>query len=269
MSILAKKNITIISDNASFATKLKEILEAESASPSILTYHTYDISGLTNHTDLVIIDHCSPTGVCGKVMTTLKSNSSSAALPVLAIIQEHDPVVVEQVLLAGASDFATHGEPSEVITIKLKSLLSSPADTFSSGDIDITEYENSPLKQDLRVYVIEDDPLLGNLLRHKFNQHNIIAAFSNDGVGVIQKMSSFKPSVVVLDLMLPGVSGFDILKDMQANPDLSEVPVVVFSNRDSSEDRAKAHALGAKKFYVKAVTSLSELVDILQEVVAT
>jgi CheY-like chemotaxis protein len=53
---------------------------------------------------------------------------------------------------------------------------------------------------------------------------------------------------------------------MQKEPDLKPLPVVVFSNRDNPEDRERAEQLGVDRFYVKAITDLSELVDTLYEI---
>jgi len=64
--------------------------------------------------------------------------------------------------------------------------------------------------------------------------------------------------------MLPGRSGFEVLTEIKNDKKLSDVPVVVFSNRDGQEDRQKASELGAKGFYVKAMTDLSELIETIE-----
>lgn len=266
MSILQQKRILVISDDSSFLGELTPLLEEQLAIVSTATYQTYEIAGAPVKSDVIILDHCSPIGVCGRILSSIHTTNQSATVPILAIISQNDPQLIEQVLVDGASDYATRHEPVDLVVAKLKSLLGTPRDLFAPGDIDITEYQNVTVKHGLRVYVVEDDPLLRNLLKHKFEQQNIAAAFSADATNVLTKMLAFKPTVVILDLMLPGSSGFEILEKMQAEPNLKSVPVVVFSNRDSSEDRQRATELGAKKFYVKAVTSLSELVDVLQEV---
>jgi DNA-binding response OmpR family regulator len=63
--------------------------------------------------------------------------------------------------------------------------------------------------------------------------------------------------------MLPGEDGFDLLKKIKSNPATAAVPVLIFSNKDSQEDRKLAAELGATGFYVKAMTDLSELLDII------
>jgi len=67
--------------------------------------------------------------------------------------------------------------------------------------------------------------------------------------------------------MLPGKSGFDILAELKDDEVLKNIPVIVFSNRDGQEDRARAKELGAVDFYVKAMTDLSELIEKIEATV--
>ena len=69
------------------------------------------------------------------------------------------------------------------------------------------------------------------------------------------------PAVVLLDLNLPGVSGFDMLRWMKARPELAAVPVVVFSSSSRGEDKAKALDLGVKE-YVEKPQSIGSFVDL-------
>jgi len=138
-------------------------------------------------------------------------------------------------------------------------------DLFSSSTvIDITPTKAHVTTTGIRVFVIEDDPLLRNLLSMKLERSNFPSEFSTDGANVLPQMYQFNPDVIILDLMLPGRSGFEVLTEIKNDKKLSDVPVVVFSNRDGQEDRQKASELGAKGFYVKAMTDLSELIETIE-----
>jgi DNA-binding response OmpR family regulator len=114
-----------------------------------------------------------------------------------------------------------------------------------------------------RVFVVEDDSLLQNLLATRFEKSGLAYKIVTSGVDLVEKVTAFKPQIVILDLMLHGEDGFDLLKKLKFNPVTAAVPVLIFSNRDSQADRALATELGAIGFYIKAMTDLSELLDII------
>ena len=72
-------------------------------------------------------------------------------------------------------------------------------------------------------------------------------------------LSKAKPNVIVLDIMLPGGSGLDLYQKIIMNPQFKGIPAMVLSNIDKQSDRDKAKMLGAKKFLVKANTSLDQI----------
>ena len=65
--------------------------------------------------------------------------------------------------------------------------------------------------------------------------------------------------------MLPVKNGFEILAELKADLELKKIPVIVFSNRDSQEDKQKTFSLGAERFFVKAMTDLSFLIETIEE----
>jgi CheY-like chemotaxis protein len=74
-----------------------------------------------------------------------------------------------------------------------------------------------------------------------------------------------KPNLILLNLNLPRVTGFDVLEAMQADPELGEVPAVVFSSSRMDRDRARCLALGARSFVTKP-TDLDEFLNVLHDV---
>jgi DNA-binding response OmpR family regulator len=115
------------------------------------------------------------------------------------------------------------------------------------------------------VFTVEDDSLLRNLLASKFEKSKVPFEISSDGEDLINKLKVFRPQIVVLDLMLPGKDGFELLEEIRADADTAEIPVIIFSNKDSSDDRKRAAELGAKGFYVKALTDLSDLMVTIEK----
>jgi CheY-like chemotaxis protein len=93
-------------------------------------------------------------------------------------------------------------------------------------------------------------------------EYNCEMFLAKNGEEAFAYLASAKqpPHVIVLDLVLPGMSGFDILKKIRDDSALTDVPVIVLSNLNQSADLERAKILGAQKFMVKASASLDEIV---------
>jgi len=110
------------------------------------------------------------------------------------------------------------------------------------------------------ILVVEDDPVLKNLLGHTF-AGKYQTLYASDGDQALAFFEQYKPAIVLLDLMLPGMSGFDILQKIRARTDeLKSTPVVIVSNLGQASDKEKAQSLGANDYLVKAEVSIEEIV---------
>ncbi len=118
------------------------------------------------------------------------------------------------------------------------------------------------------ILVVEDDPVLKNLLGHTF-AGKYQTLYASDGDQATAFFEQYKPSIVLLDLMLPGVSGFDILQKIRSRTDeLKNTPVVIVSNLGQASDKEKAQSLGANDYLVKAEVSIEEIVAKIEAMLA-
>ena len=83
---------------------------------------------------------------------------------------------------------------------------------------------------------------------------------AKNGEEALEILKTVLPDVIAVDLILPGMSGFDILQKVNMDERLKKIPKMVLSNLSKPSDIEKAHALGATKFLVKAATSLDQIV---------
>jgi len=116
-------------------------------------------------------------------------------------------------------------------------------------------------KKDL---IIEDDKFLRELLGKKLSSLSYNPILAIDGEEGLEKIKKEKPDVVLLDLMLPGMNGFEVLEKAKKDPTISNIPVIILSNLGQSEDIEKGLRLGAKDFLVKAHFTPQEIVNKLQ-----
>jgi DNA-binding response OmpR family regulator len=262
MSILTGKQVLVIGDETEQLTKIEAALITYGSTITTTTCKQADPNTISAaHTGLILINHLH-TGVhCNDTLIALRSTLETKDIPVLALVP-NDQSHIAEVLLLGASDYFVPNEDVHTIIDKImQSLGDSPVAEHQSV-IDIS----SPVAANqtgTRVFVVEDDSLLQNLLATRFEKSGLAYEIATNGNELVEKVIAFKPQILILDLMLPGEDGFDLLKKLKTNLMTAAIPVVIFSNRDSQADRKLATDLGATGFYVKAMTDLSELLEII------
>ena len=117
-----------------------------------------------------------------------------------------------------------------------------------------------PEKRIRTVLVVEDDALIIEMISMKLKDNKINAEVALNGDQAIPKIMEFDPNVIVLDLMLPGKSGEEILSELKKSEALKNIPVIIFTNKNREENEEKLLALGASKYLVKTKTDLNLLV---------
>ena len=111
-----------------------------------------------------------------------------------------------------------------------------------------------------KILIIEDDKFLRDLLVKKLTEENFSVVTAIDGEEGIKKIQEVNPSLILLDLILPGINGFEVLKKTKENPATKEIPVIVLSNLGQKEDIERAIELGSEDYLVKAHFTLDEIV---------
>jgi two-component system, OmpR family, response regulator len=113
-----------------------------------------------------------------------------------------------------------------------------------------------------RLLVIEDDRSIAELLRIWFQPHGWNVATALNGIQGLVQVSRFRPDVVLLDVMLPGLGGLDVLRQIRLQD--AALPVILCTARDSEEERAAGLAAGANDYFVKP-WSLARLENSIRE----
>lgn len=110
------------------------------------------------------------------------------------------------------------------------------------------------------ILLIEDDEVLLRALYLIFHKGDYTIATAGDGETGLKMTERIKPDIVLLDLLMPKMNGFEYLKNMKANSNLENIPVVVLSNL-GDESIEKAKSLGAADYFIKSSTDLSDLYE--------
>ena len=110
------------------------------------------------------------------------------------------------------------------------------------------------------ILVIEDDKFLRELIVQKLIREGYETSEAVDGEEGMKKIKEEKPDLILLDLILPGIDGFEVLTRMRQENDLSSIPVIILSNLGQKEDVERGMKLGAADYLIKAHFTPREII---------
>ncbi len=110
------------------------------------------------------------------------------------------------------------------------------------------------------IFIVEDDTFLAKAYEMRFKNEIVDVWLAHDGNQAMEYVKKEPADVVLLDLMLPGVSGFDVLAAMRKSDKWKSVPVIVLSNLGDDADIERGRALGATDYLVKASVRMDDVV---------
>lgn len=102
-----------------------------------------------------------------------------------------------------------------------------------------------------KILLIEDEEIMIELMEKKLVQEGYELSVARDGEEGLKLMREVWPDLVLLDIILPKMGGFDVLKEMNKNPSLKKIPVIIISNSGQPVELGKALRLGVKDWLIK------------------
>jgi len=112
-----------------------------------------------------------------------------------------------------------------------------------------------------KILLIEDDLFLSKIFSNRLIAEGFEAIVALDGVEGLEKIKNSSFDLILLDLILPKKSGFEVLEEMRMNDELKKIPVVILTNLEQDVDIEKGKALGAVDYLIKANFSIKEVID--------
>lgn len=101
------------------------------------------------------------------------------------------------------------------------------------------------------ILVIEDDPMTSRLVELMLVQEGYQVTIASNGLQGLEMAQALSPDLVLLDLMLPGPDGFDVLNQLQAKHQTAKIPVIVVSSKSQHADKQTAANIGANAYLTK------------------
>lgn len=114
-----------------------------------------------------------------------------------------------------------------------------------------------------RVLIVEDEPNIADALRFLLTREGFDVSVESDGAKALDRLQAVAADLVILDVMLPNRSGFDILRDMRSNGRVTP-PVLMLTAKGQAQDRQTAEALGVTAFMTKPFSN-AEVIETVRE----
>lgn len=119
----------------------------------------------------------------------------------------------------------------------------------------------------LKILIVDDDVSITELMKALLKMEGYNPVTVNDSLQAIDIARSINPDLITLDLMMPGLTGFELCEMMTKDPDLSSTPIVIISAKDDQESKQKAFASGAKNYLNKPFL-VEDLIDAIEKFTA-
>lgn len=113
----------------------------------------------------------------------------------------------------------------------------------------------------MKILIVEDEDILAKVLQEKLEDDNFKVSVAYDGVSALSMIKNLKPDMVLLDLLLPKMSGLEVLASIKKDDDLSNIPVIILSNLSNDPEVKKALSMGAVDYMVKTKHPINEVIE--------
>ncbi len=113
----------------------------------------------------------------------------------------------------------------------------------------------------VKILIIEDDSFLAGMYVTKLGMEHFVTELGSDGKSGLDKAKRFQPDLILLDILLPKMNGFDVLKALKKSVATRDIPVILLTNLGQKSDVLKGLELGADDYLIKAHFMPSEVVD--------
>ncbi len=247
-----KEKILVIEGETAFGGRVVEALKKEGYSASLAADGTTGLKLIYDTLPhLILVDVVLP-GMDGyQILEKKQAETLLAKIPVFLLSTQGVPINMARVPQGAVREFILdlHADTREIIR-RVNRLFGYP---------DSSAEESTGTKK--KLVWVEDDKLIGTILSKKLIASGFDLFHAKNGQDALQYLSENVPDAIVLDLLMPGMSGFDILQKVKADPRLKTVPSMILSNLNKQSDIERAKVLGAQKFLVKAAASLDQIVQ--------
>lgn len=271
------KKILIITGDQSLINRLIEQFALAGYESSTAANEHAAIDAITKqHPDLIILDLSIDRVDSFQIFEMLRgyANRVIAETPVIIAIQGDNFLEISKAIKLGAKDYFVK-ETFDAVQV-MEKIQKYVGRTSGGHDVPIARMggvapapssEALP-KAPIKILIVEDDKFLRDLASQKISKEGMTVIVGMDGEQGLKLAEKELPDVILLDILLPGIDGFEVLRRIRLSPALTHTSVIMLSNFGQREDIEKALKAGADQFIVKANETLDEIVDEVKKIIA-
>lgn len=119
-----------------------------------------------------------------------------------------------------------------------------------------------------KILIVEDDPLMNRMYQKIFKFEGFDVDFATNGEEGLDKIRTIKPTLVLLDIMMPKINGLEVLDKVKKDPETKDIPIVMLTNLAGSQDAETALEKGAVKYIIKSEYEPKQVVNMVKEILA-
>jgi DNA-binding response OmpR family regulator len=154
------------------------------------------------------------------------------------------------------------------VQAQLKKNGEEPSNSVKSLEGVMNQKSNAVNLEGKKIVWVEDDQFLNDIITRKLTPTKCLLFTAKEGEEAIKIISREIPDIVMLDIILSGIDGFEILRRIKSDPKTKNIPVILLSNLGSESDVEKGKTLGAVSFMIKATVTPNEIIERIKEVLA-
>jgi DNA-binding response OmpR family regulator len=117
-----------------------------------------------------------------------------------------------------------------------------------------------------KILIVEDDKFLRELISKKLKGEGFSVSEAVDGEAGLKQIKEIKPDLVLLDLILPSIDGFEVLSRVKEDPAIKSIPVIILSNLGQKEEVERGLKLGAYDYLIKAHFTPGEIIEKIRNI---
>jgi two-component system alkaline phosphatase synthesis response regulator PhoP len=116
------------------------------------------------------------------------------------------------------------------------------------------------------ILIVDDDEALAGMYQTMLEQKNFRVVIAKDGAEGLVKAQEEKPALILTDILMPVMDGFQMMAKLKSNPALKDIPVIVLSNLSGKPDMERARELGAAQYLIKNTNLPKQVVQIVEDI---
>src|SRR3989344_5080152 len=221
--------------------------------------------------DLILLDIILQNMNGYEILEAKAKDPEIAPIPVIVVSNSGQPVESSRALALGVKDYLVKAQfdPEEIMEkVRAQFLKSESSSGVKKLEGEMNEGDVSGALEGKKIMWVEDDQFLNDIISRKLSATKCAFFHASEGEEALRIIEKEIPDIIMLDIVLSGMDGFEILRRIKGDPKTKHIPVIILSNLGQSSDIEKGKDLGAARFLLKATVTPTEIIEEMKEVLA-